>query len=229
MKLKERVLNALTRLMLRMTCRIDAAQMQTIPREGPALLLSNHVTNIEGPLYYVLLRPRRITALAKRELWDKPFTRLFMETWNIIPVVRGGVDSRAMRECMRALDEGYILGMAAEGTRSKTGVLRQGQPGATLLATRKNVPIYPIVHWGLLDLKTNLKRLRRTPVSIRVGRPFRLCKPGDEAITAVDRRKMVDEMMYQLAILLPAELRGDYADLSRMTTAYVQFCGDAEG
>ena len=229
MKFKERVLNAFTRLLLRAACRIDAEEMKLIPWDGPALLLSNHVTNIEGPLYYVFLRPRKMTALAKRELWDNPVTRLFMNTWNIIPIARGGVDSNAMRECMRALDEGYILGMAAEGTRSKTGRLRKGQPGATLLATRKDVPLFPIVHWGLLDLKANLKRLRRTPVSVRVGKPFRLRKPGDGSITSADRRRMVDEMMYQLAVLLPPELRGDYADLSKMTTDYVQFVSDELG
>ncbi len=223
MTIRERMLNAVTRLLLHIVCKIDAAGLHAMPHDGPGLLLSNHVTNFEGPLIYVLLRPRKVTALGKRELWENPFTRIFMTTWNIIPITRGGVDSNAMRECLRVLNEGYLLGIAAEGTRSKTGELRKGQPGATFLATRNDVPLYPMVHWGLHRLSANLKRLRRTPVTFRVGRPFYLRKAGGAPITAEDRRRMADEMMYQLAILLPEELRGHYRDLSKMTTDYIQF------
>lgn len=223
MTVKEWTLNAVTRTLLYIACKIDAADLHAMPQNGPGLLLSNHVTNLEGPLIYVLLRPRKVTALGKRELWANPFTRIFMTTWNIIPITRGSVDSNALRECLRVLDEGYLLGIAAEGTRSKTGELQKGQAGATYLATRNNVPLYPMAHWGLHLLGANVKRLRRTPVTIRVGRPFYLRKPNDGPITAEDRRRMVDEMMYQLAILLPEELRGHYRDLSKMTTEYVRF------
>ena len=223
MTIGESVLNALTRAAFHIACRLDHQELQNIPKDGPGLLLSNHVTNLEGPLYYVFLRPRKVSALGKQELWSHPVTRLYMKTWNIIPIHRGQVDGNAMRECRRVLREGYFLGIAAEGTRSRDGCLRAGQPGATFLATQQDVPIYPVVHWGLRELGTNLKKLRRTPVSVRVGRPFRLHKPDGTSITSGDRRRMTEEMMYQLALLLPEELRGSYRDLSALTTDYLQF------
>lgn len=223
MTIRERMTNGIVKILFRIIYRLDAWQLQRVPREGPGLLLSNHVTNLEGPLLYVFLRPRKTTALGKIELWQNPFTRFFMNTWKIIPLHRGSVDGQAMRRCFSALDEGYFIGVAAEGTRSRDGVLRRGQPGATLLATRANVPVVPIAHWGLSDAPSHLRRLRRAPAKVRVGRPFFLRKPDGSTITRSDRTRMVDEMMYQLAALLPEHLRGEYADLEQMTTHYIQY------
>lgn len=190
---------------------------------GPGILLSNHVTNLEGPLFYVFLRPRKATALGKIELWHNPVTRFFMNTWKIIPLHRGSVDADAMRRTFGALEQGYFVGIAAEGTRSKTGELQRGLPGATLLATRADAPVIPIAHWGMHEMGKHLKRFRRPPAKVRVGRPFYLRKSGGGTIGRSERAKMVDEMMYQLAVLLPPEYRGAYADLDHMTTDFIHY------
>lgn len=223
MTVTERITNFVVKTLFRIIVKVDTSPLWRIPSEGPGILLSNHVSNLEGPLFYVFLTPRRATALGKIELWQNRFTRFFMETWDVIPLHRGAVDGEAMRRCFAALAGGRFVGVAAEGTRSRDGVLRQGQPGAVLLATRANVPIYPMVHWGLHNVAANLRRLRRTRVTIRVGRPFYLRKPGGGTITRSDRARMVDEMMFQLAILLPDQLRGRYSDLSQMSTDYIEF------
>jgi 1-acyl-sn-glycerol-3-phosphate acyltransferase len=223
MRIREPLVNASLRLLLRILCRINTAEFGKLPPEGPAILLTNHTTNIEGPLYYVFIQPRRATALGKEELWHNPVTRFFMETWDVIPVHRGRVDREAMAASLRALERGLYLGIAPEGTRSKSGKLGRGQAGAAYLATQAKVPLYPMVQWGLRDLGRNLKRLRRTDVTIRIGPPFYLTKRGGGEITTRERKQMVDEMMYQLAVLLPNELRGHYQDLSNMTTDFVHY------
>jgi 1-acyl-sn-glycerol-3-phosphate acyltransferase len=80
-----------------------------------------------------------------------------------------------------------------------------------------------MVQWGLRDLGTNIKRLRRTDVTVRIGPPFYLGTTSGGEITARERKQMVDEMMYQLAVLLPHELRGHYQDLTKMTTDFVRY------
>ncbi|MFP4643239.1 MAG: lysophospholipid acyltransferase family protein [Spirochaetales bacterium] len=223
MKVRERIVNATIKTLFRLLFRLDAHQLQHVPKQGPGILLSNHVTNLEGPLFYVFLRPRKATALGKIELWQNPVTRFFMNTWDIIPLHRGSVDAEAMRRTFRALDQGYFVGIAAEGTRSKTGELQRGRPGATLVATRADVPVVPIAQWGLHNMGGYLKRFRRPPATVRVGRPFYLRKPGGGTIGRSERAQMVDEMMYQLAVLLPPAYRGAYADLDRMTTEYISY------
>ena len=66
----------------------------------------------------------------------------------------------------------------------------------------------------------NLKRFKRTDLHIRVGEPFRLNVEGVK-VTGEVRQQIVDEMMYELAKLLPEEYRGVYGDMSKATSQYV--------
>jgi 1-acyl-sn-glycerol-3-phosphate acyltransferase len=222
MPIAEFLVNNAIRGVLHVICRIDRKELDLIPSAGPGIMVTNHSTNLEGPIYYVLLDPRKKTALGKRELWSHPVTRFFMQLWGIIPLNRGGPDRKALARAKAALQRGELLGIAPEGTRSASGQLQRGRPGAALLATGVDVPIIPMVQWGVQDLMKNLKRFRRTRVHFRVGEPFFLVLPDGAEPTRDDLRKMADEIMYQLAILLPKRFRGYYKDMSEMTEHYIR-------
>lgn len=222
MPVAEYLVNSAIRGVLRVICRIERNELSRIPMEGPAILATNHTTNFEGPIYYVLLDPRRKTALGKQELWESPLTRFIMQLWGIIPLNRRGADRRAMNRARRSLARGEFLGIAPEGTRSMSGELQRGRPGAAMIATAARVPVIPMVQWGVQDLPANLKRFRRTPLNFRVGDPFFLAVPEGREIGRGELRQMADEIMYQLAILMPEQFRGYYRDLSAMTTDFVQ-------
>ena len=101
-------------------------------------------------------------------------------------------------------------------------MLLRAKPGLVLLAQHGNAPLQPIAHWGGENFLKNLKRLKRTDFHIRVGRVFTL-DAGGARMTKEIRQAMADEMMYQLAKLLPAEYRGEYADLDNATEKYLRF------
>ena len=130
---------------------------------------------------------------------------------------------QAMKNCFKVLEEGDFLCIAPEGTRSKTGQLLRGKAGTTFIATQQKVPIIPMVHWGIIDLNKNARKLKRTNVTIKVGKAFFVEKKEEGRITSEDRQNMADEMMYQIAACLPEELRGYYHDLSKATTNYLTF------
>ncbi len=223
MSLKENIINCTIRFLLNVFCKIDKEDLKKIPQKGPAILITNHVSNLEGPLFYVNLRPRKTIAMAKSELFNKLFTRTILTTWGAIPVKRGAADTQAMKSCFKVLEDNNFLCIAPEGTRSKTGKLLRGKAGTTFIATQKKVPIIPIAHWGIKDLGKNAKRLKRTKVIIKVGSPFYVEKKEEGRINSEDRQKMADEMMYQIAASLPEEYRGYYDDLSKSTTDYLTF------
>ncbi len=221
MTFSERIVNAAIRGVARVLLRFDPSPLGVVPGRGPLIVVSNHTTNIEAPLLYVFLRPRPVSGIAKRELWSNPVTRFLMQIWDMIPISRGRLDNRAFERARRSLISGALLGIAPEGTRSGSGLLRRGQPGAAMLALQGDVPILPMAHWGLHSFADNLRRGRRTPVSVRVGQPFRLKRPPGRPGPAV-LRQMADEIMYQIAVLLPARFRGAYRDLDAMTTEFVE-------
>jgi len=202
--------------------RLEAQGLEQIPARGPLIGIANHTGQVEVPLLYMLFHPRPITGWAKAETWEIPFFHWLFNLWGAIPLHRGEADLPALRAALEKLKQGYIFGVAPEGTRNKTGKLLRGQPGIALLVQQSKAPILPIVHWGGENFLPNLKRLRRTDLHVRVGRIFSITNHG-ERIPREDRQQITDEMMYQLAALLPEEYRGEYADLSKATTHYLKF------
>ena len=222
MSATERILNFFIKGLLRLACRVDDAQLVRVPAQGPLIVVINHVTFLEVPLIYTHMRPREMTGFAKAESWDNPFFGWVFDVWGVIPLRRGEADISAMRTALKVLREGRILGLAPEGTRTGHGRLQRAQPGVVVLAQRSGAPLLPMVHTGGEDFKRNLARLRRTDFKIIVGNPF-FIETGNIKMTAEIRQDIVDEIMYQMAALLPAKYRGEYADLSAATEKYLRF------
>jgi 1-acyl-sn-glycerol-3-phosphate acyltransferase len=127
-----------------------------------------------------------------------------------------------MRAATKVLKQGGIIGLAPEGTRSGHGRLLRAHPGVVLLAQWTSAQLIPVVHTGGEDLKKNLSRLRRTDFKLIVGNPFHI-DFGDIKMTSEIRQTIADEIMFQMAALLPAKYRGEYADLTAATEKYLRF------
>jgi 1-acyl-sn-glycerol-3-phosphate acyltransferase len=208
--------------LLRILCRVDDTQLAKVPDRGPLIIVSNHVNFLEAPLVYTHLLPRQMAGFAKAEAWKNPLLRFLAKLWGPIPLRRGEVDRSALRQALDALEQGLILGLAPEGTRSGDGRLQQGKPGTVLLALRSGAPLLPVVHYGGELFWRNVARLRRTDFHIVVGQPFYL-EAGGVKVTRHVRQQITDEIMYQMAALLPSANRGVYASLDDATETYLRF------
>jgi 1-acyl-sn-glycerol-3-phosphate acyltransferase len=191
-------------------CRIDKQDFDKVPANGPLIVVTNHIGSLEVPLMFVHLQPRKMIGLAKIETWDKKFMGWLFDLWEAIPVRRGEADLDAIRACLDVLKAGNILAIAPEGTRSYHGRLLRGQPGMVMIALRSGAPLLPIAHWGGEDFGANLKKLKRTPFHVRVGRQFTVNMNG-ERVTSEIRQEIADEIMCQIAALMPEEYHGEYA------------------
>lgn len=183
--------------------------LEHIPAGGPFLMVCNHLSIVEPPLIFVHCRPQMVMFAADK--WQSnPFTRWLAETVGVIWVARGEADMTAIKQSLGLLKNGQPMGLAPEGTRSKTGALIQGKTGAAYLADRANVPIVPIAVWGTEKFSSNIKRLRRTSVTMVVGKPFRLPPNGRAKGEVLE--EYTDIIMCHLAAMLPPEYRGVYAE-----------------
>jgi 1-acyl-sn-glycerol-3-phosphate acyltransferase len=208
---------------LNVMCRIDARELRKVPLNGPLMLYTNHTGTVEAPIMYTQLQPRdKLTAIAKVENWDNWFINWIFTLWDIIPIRRGEADMVAMRKALDAIEKGYILGISPEGTRSRDGKLLRARGGIAMLALHSGAPLQPVAHWGGENFGSNVAHLKRTNFDIRVGPIFYLDAHG-ERVTKEVRQQMADEMMYQLAKLLPQEYWGEYSDLANATEKYLRF------
>jgi 1-acyl-sn-glycerol-3-phosphate acyltransferase len=227
MTLTQRVVTSTIKGLLRFLCRVDDAQLAQVPDRGPLILVANHVNFLEVPLIYTHLRPRPLTGFAKVEAWKNPFIGALFNMGGAIPLYRGEADVSAFRQALRALEAGHILALAPEGTRSGHGRLQRGRAGVVLLALHSSAPLLPLVYYGGELFWRNLPRLRRTDFHIVVGQPFHL-DAGGVRVTRQVRQQMIDEVMYQMATLLPPAYRGVYSDLAAATETYLRFPPGAE-
>ena len=217
-----RAVNFTLKRIMRILCRVDDSQWQKIPTKGPYIMAVNHINFMEMPLMHTHLLPRPMTGFVKADGWENPFLRWIFDLWGAIPLRRGEADMAAVRAGLSALDEGKILAITPEGTRTGDGRLQQGHPGIVTMALKAKVPILPVVYYGHEDFWPNVTRLRRTDFNLNVGRPFILDRGGARVSKEV-RRQMADEIMVQLARLMPAKYRGYYANLATATEAYLRF------
>lgn len=220
MNLTQKLAMSLVRSVTGLICRIDDAQLAQVPAQGPLIIVTNHVNALEVPIIYTRLQPRKVHGLVLARRWENPILRWAFDATESIPLYRGEPNPEALRKALGLLQAGRILIISPEGTRSGNGRLQQAHPGAVLLAVRSQAPLLPVVYYGSECYKENLARLHRTDFHMVVGKPFYLDTHGDSLDPHV-RQQMTDEIMYQLAAILPAEYRGIYSDLSKATRRYI--------
>jgi 1-acyl-sn-glycerol-3-phosphate acyltransferase len=202
--------HGLLKLVCKICLKVSVEGIENFPKQGPVLLVINHLGDSDLPAIISVL-PTTPDALGKIELYDVPILGKLMDWYGIIWLHRGRPDKRAMRAALDGLAEGRILGIAPEGRYSLTGALEEGTGGAAFLAYKSDAPVLPIAIMGTENEKVygNLKKLRRAPVHVKVGKMFRL----SEQITA--RKDAVPQgthlIMQSLADLLPQEYRGAYS------------------
>lgn len=137
---------------------------ENIPNEGKIILCCNHLSNWD-PVLLLLGQPRRIGFMAKAELFRfKPLGALLGRVFGAFPVARGKGDTAALDMAVKTLENGVIMGIFPEGTRSKDGRLMRFKSGAALIAARTGATVVPC------GIDRRCRVFRRTTVTF--GKPI---------------------------------------------------------
>ncbi len=201
-----------------LVARVHVSGSENIPTVGGFIFASNHLSVFDVPLAYSLLAGNRVATFAG-DTWRKNLiARGVLELVNVVWVRRGEISPSAIKTSIRVLRDGYILGVAPEGTRSqKTHALIKGKTGAAYLGAMAGVPILPVAFTNTQNLWSSIKRLRRADIGVAFGKPFILDGPSNGSRLDADKLDAyTDEIMCRVAALLPEEYRGEYADHPRL-------------
>jgi 1-acyl-sn-glycerol-3-phosphate acyltransferase len=199
----------------RVLMRLKTIGTHHIPRRGGAVIVANHNHNADPILIYIAtVRP--IFFMTKIAIWKYPIPRWVASQAGAFPVDRERVDREAIRTAVGHLSDGLLVGIFPEGTRSTTGGLIKPEAGASMIAVRAGAPIIPCAIVGASDLPFNgakqEPRKRLYPkVAVRFGEPFRLDSHAPDG-SRFHLDELTDAMMIEVARLLPASMRGVYAE-----------------
>ena len=201
-------MRGLTKIVTFLTMRTTIHGMENFPKQGPALIVINHLGDADAVLVGASI-PTTIDGMGKIELNDDWLVGRIFRAYGVIWVHRGRPDRRALRAALDALAQGRMVGLAPEGRQSLIGGLEEGNEGAAFLAMKSGAPIIPVAMTGTENgnIYGHLKKWKRAPVTLTVGKPFFLREQ-------TDRQKMLREgtrqIMESLANLLPESYRGNY-------------------
>jgi 1-acyl-sn-glycerol-3-phosphate acyltransferase len=121
-----------------------------VPKKGAVILASNHISFLDHFLVPAVIS-RKIVYLAKAEHFDTIVGNFFFSNWGQIPVQRGKGDLVAFKRAIEHLNEGGILGIYPEGTRSLDGYIHEGKTGVARLALLTGAPVIPVGMRGTFE------------------------------------------------------------------------------
>jgi 1-acyl-sn-glycerol-3-phosphate acyltransferase len=186
--------------------------VEHIPERGPAILASNHLSFLDS-IFLPAAMDRPLFFLGKSDYFSG-WKRFFFEGVGVMPVNRQGGDAgeASLRKGQEILEDGHLLGIYPEGTRSPDGRLYRGKTGPVRLALRTGVPIIPVAMIGTFEILppgSNVPKIRR--VGIRVGKPLDFTRYAGMENDRFVLRSATDELMYELMMLSGQEYVDEYA------------------
>ncbi|TRZ95235.1 MAG: 1-acyl-sn-glycerol-3-phosphate acyltransferase, partial [Dehalococcoidia bacterium] len=200
--------------LFRIMTRFEIRSRENLPATGPIIAVCNHLNLIDPALHIISILPRDSIFMAKEELfryWPIPIFRILMDAAEAFPVRRRGTPEEreeAMRHAERVLAEGLVFGIYPEGTRSRSGKLKEAYHGTAIIALRSGAPLIPVCIWGTEKLR-GIGWLSHPEVTINFGKPFML-PPIEGEATEDQLKSLTMYIMKQLAAVLPPEYRGKY-------------------
>jgi 1-acyl-sn-glycerol-3-phosphate acyltransferase len=155
---------------------LKAYGVKNVPRKGGVLIVSNHQSFLDPVLFAVKIR-RPMSFFAKSELFENRIFGAIIRSLNAFPVRQGEGDVGAVKETIRRLQEGHVLNIYPEGSRSPDGEIKKIQPGIGLIVRRAGVPVVPAVIDGSFEAwppHRGVKIFRPHPIRIAYGPPMEL-------------------------------------------------------
>lgn len=211
------VIRGLIRFLINLIARVEVGGYEHLPKDTSFVIATNHIGFLDVPIaFYALDRWDMFVVIGEK--WrDVGLFRWVGKHFNFIFIDRFNPDIKALRTIISLMEKNNILVIAPEGTRSRTGALIEAKPGVSYLATKLNRPIVPVAITGTEDknLLGNLKKLRRSHITVRAGPSFTLPPLPRENRDEI-LRSYTDEIMCHIAALLPEKYRGVYADHPRL-------------
>ena len=195
---------------------IEVNGIEKLP-EGNVIVAANHLGRLDTAALLCILDREDIIMPVAEKYRDHPLYGAIGRAANAVWLNRFEADYSAFRQILERMKQGGLLVIAPEGTRSKTEALQEAKMGVAFLASKSGYPILPVAVTGTEDrgILENLKRFRRSKITATAAELMYVNIPKGKGREEA-MRQVTDEIMCQIAALLPESYRGVYADHPRL-------------
>ena len=125
--------------------KVYGRENEPLQDEGPYILVSNHISNIDPVFLCVALNNQQPHFMAKKELFKIPLLKNLITALGAFPVDRKGANISTIKNTIKMLDNGVSVGIFPQGHRQKGKNPRETEVkgGAAMIAVRSRASILP--------------------------------------------------------------------------------------
>lgn len=176
---------------LRLFCKVffkyEVIGIENVPLEGNVIIAANHKSNLDPIFVASSMTTREVAAIAKKELFDHKVLGFILKKLNTIPIDRENTGISTVKQILRAIKDGYVLGLFPEGTRVKGKEFGQAKAGLSLFASKGKANVVPI------SVISSYKLFSR--VKIYIGEPIDMSQYFRAKLTNEDHERISEEIM----------------------------------
>ena len=176
---------------LRLFCRVffkyEVIGIENVPLEGNVIIAANHKSNLDPIFVASSMTTREVAAVAKKELFDHKILGFILKKLNTIPIDRENTGISTVKQILRAIKDGYVLGLFPEGTRVKGKEFGQAKAGLSLFASKGKANVVPISVISTYKLFSRVK--------IYIGEPIDMSQYFKAKLTNEDHERISEEVM----------------------------------
>ena len=168
--------------------KFEVIGVDNIPSEGNLIIAANHKSNLD-PIFVAsaVNKKRKMTAIAKEELFKNKILAKILNKVEIIPINRQNPGLGTIKRILKYIKNDYALVMFPEGTRSKTDDFNNAKAGLSLFATKAKADIVPCTIYSSYKLFK--------PAKIYFGKPISLEEYYKQKLTSEDHERISGEVM----------------------------------
>ncbi|WP_329092836.1 MULTISPECIES: lysophospholipid acyltransferase family protein [unclassified Streptosporangium] len=198
-----------------------------VPKQGPVILAGNHLSFADHFFGALFLR-RKVISLGKSDYFTGRglkglMSRAFFSGVGTVPIDRSGgkASEAALRTGKRILEEGHVLAIYPEGTRSHDGRLYKGKTGVARLALESRVPVVPWAMVNTFEMMPSGRALPKLGIrpGVKFGKPLDFTRYYGMEEDRLVLRAVTDEIMYALMELSGQEYVDKYAASAKVEAA----------
>lgn len=160
---------------------------ENIPDEGNIIIAANHKSNLDPIFLASAIRNREVAAIAKKELFKMKPLGFILNKLNVIPINREKPDVSTIKNILRSIKDGYVLGIFPEGTRIKEPGFGQAKAGLSVFAIKGKAQVVPI------SIISNYKLFNR--VTIYIDKPISFEEYYKQKLTTEENERLAQNVL----------------------------------
>jgi 1-acyl-sn-glycerol-3-phosphate acyltransferase len=160
---------------------------ENIPQEGNLIIGANHKSNLDPIFIAAAIQNREIAPIGKKELFDNKILGYLLNKLNVIPINRDKPDVSTIKNILRAIKDGYAVGIFPEGTRVKEPGFGEAKAGLSMFAIKGKALVLPV------SIISNYKLLNR--VTIYIDKPISFEEYYKEKLNSQDYERLSQNVL----------------------------------